>query len=204
LSIVISATGYSTNSIVQPLISGSASQLVITTQPKAPAADGGVLTNQPGVAIRDIYGNNVTNAASITAAAGQNTWTLGGTKTISASSGVGTYAGLTAFSTNAVVGATISFTSGALNVTSSPGFNIPAPILATLTGASLGGGKFTFAFTNATGLSFSVLATNNLAAPKANWPVVGLAIESPAGSGVYHFTNSPATNSVWFYMLRQP
>ena len=203
-TIVISATGYSTNSIVQTLISGSASQLVITTQPKAPAADGGVLTNQPVVAIRDVYGNNVTNAVNITAAAAQNSWTLGGTKTIAASSGVGAYAGLSAFSTNAVTGATIAFTSGSLNATSSPGFNIPAPILSSLGGVSSSGGKFVFAFTNAIGLSFSVLATNNLAVPRANWPVIGQAIESPAGSGIYHFTNSPATNSIWFYSLRQP
>jgi hypothetical protein len=64
-------------------------------------------------------------------------------------------------------------------------------------------GKLTLAFTNYTGLSFSVLATNNLAAPIATWPLVGHPIESPAGSGNYHFTNSPATNGQ-FYILRQP
>jgi hypothetical protein len=203
-TIGISATGYSSNSVVQILAVGPASQLVVTTQPKSPAADGGVLTNQPVVAIRDLYGNNVTNAANITAAAAQNTWTLGGTKTIAASSGVGTYAGLTAFSPNALAGATIGFTSGSLSVTSSPGFNIPAPILSLLTGTSVSGGKFIFGFTNATGLSFSVLATNNIAVPVASWPVIGPAIESPAGSGNYHFTNSPATNSARYFILRQP
>ena len=203
-TIVISATGYSTNSIVQTLSSGAASQLVITTQPKAPVASGGLLTNQPVVVVRDLFGNAVTNSANIAAAALQNTWTLGGTKTVAASSGTASYAGLTAFSTNAVIGATISFTSGALSVTSSPGFNIPAPILPLMTGAASSGGKFVFAFTNATGLGFSILATNNLAVPPANWPVVGQAVESPAGSGNYHFTNSAATNSIWFYRVRQP
>jgi hypothetical protein len=66
-----------------------------------------------------------------------------------------------------------------------------------------GGHAFQFSFTNATGASFSVLATNNLSAPKTNWPVVGHAVESPAGSGNYQFTNSPLTN-MQFYILRQP
>ena len=64
-------------------------------------------------------------------------------------------------------------------------------------------GKLTLTFTNATGLGFSVLATNNLAAPITTWPVVGHPIESPTGSGNYQFTNSPATNML-FYILRQP
>jgi hypothetical protein len=62
-----------------------------------------------------------------------------------------------------------------------------------------------FTFTNAPGLSFSILATNNISAPVANWPVVGTAVENPAGSGNYQFTDSnPATNAALFYILRQP
>jgi hypothetical protein len=62
-----------------------------------------------------------------------------------------------------------------------------------------------FSFTNAPGLSFSVLATNNVAAPVADWPIIGTAVENPAGSGQYHFTDpNPATNAVLFYILRQP
>jgi len=62
-----------------------------------------------------------------------------------------------------------------------------------------------FAFTNASGLSFSILATNNVTAPKANWPVIGTAVESPSGSGHYQFTDpNSATNSPRFYILRQP
>ncbi|HEV2691301.1 MAG TPA: hypothetical protein VG347_00235, partial [Verrucomicrobiae bacterium] len=71
-------------------------------------------------------------------------------------------------------------------------------------GLNVSGGAFRLAFTNATGASFSVLATNNLTAPKSTWPVVGQAVESPAGSGSYQFTNTEATNSVLFYILRQP
>jgi len=74
-----------------------------------------------------------------------------------------------------------------------------------LRGVSLNSGSLMFSFTNGTGLSFSVLGTNNLSAPVDTWPVVGPAVESPAGSGNYQFTDpNPATNSAEFYILRQP
>ena len=80
--------------------------------------------------------------------------------------------------------------------------SVPSSILG---GVSLSNGGLTFAFTNATGLSFSVLATNNIIAPVNTWPVVGTAVENPAGSGDYHFSDlNPATNSTRFYILRQP
>jgi hypothetical protein len=71
-----------------------------------------------------------------------------------------------------------------------------------LNAVSLNNGQLQINFTSATNLSFSVLATNNLSAPKATWPVVGSAIESPAGH--YHYTNSAATDASLFYILRQP
>jgi PKD repeat protein len=62
-----------------------------------------------------------------------------------------------------------------------------------------------FSFTNASGLSFSVLATNNITAPVSTWPVIGAATENPPGSGHYQFTDSnPATNAGEYYILRQP
>jgi hypothetical protein len=67
-----------------------------------------------------------------------------------------------------------------------------------------GSGAFQLSFTNAAGASFSVLATNNLLAPRTNWPVVGHTIENPVGSGNYQYTNTAATNSQLFYLLRQP
>ena len=201
-NIVISAAGYSTNSIAQTLASGPAVQLAITSQPTAPLGAGGALAQQPVVEAFDSLGNLVTSA-NITAAAVQNTWTLGGTVIVPVSAGIATYAGLTAFSTNAVTGATISFTSGAV-VTNSSAFNIPAPIQSQLGGGKVVNGKFLFTFTNITGLSYSVLGTNNIAAPIATWPLVGAATESPTGSGHYQFTNSATTNTPLFYILRQP
>ena len=69
--------------------------------------------------------------------------------------------------------------------------------------ANVANGKLTFTFTNATGLTYSVLATNNILAPVSTWPVIGTTVENPAGPGVYGFTNSVGTNGFEFYILRQ-
>lgn len=82
--------------------------------------------------------------------------------------------------------------------------NIVAPAIAKLKSVAVSGGNVTFNFTNYTGLGFSVLGTNNLAAPISTWPVVGNPVESPAGSGNYSFTHSVPTNTSLFYILRQP
>jgi len=209
-TIVISATGYSTNSITQNII-GAPAKLAFTTALKGPAADGGSLAIQPMVVFED-SSNNIINfgAATITATALQGTWALGGATSLAAVNGAVAFTNLTAFSanidtggTNAVNAATISFTSSGVTAVTSTSFSIPLPIHSNLGGVALSGGNFTFIFTNATGLSFSVLATNNIAAPTANWPFIGTATESPAGSGKYQFTNSATTNML-FYILRQP
>src|ERR1022692_33937 len=203
-TILISATGFSLGSVTQ-VLAGVASKLAITTQPKAPTADGGALATQPVVAVQDQFGNAVTSAATIVAQVGAGSWALGGTTTKTAASGTAKFTNLTAFGTNAVSGATISFTSTGLTGATSSSFNIPAPLRSTLGGVMLtASGKLTFSFTNATGLSFSVLTTNDLTAPIVTWPVVGQAVESPAGSGSYQYTNSAATNPQSYYILRQP
>jgi hypothetical protein len=61
----------------------------------------------------------------------------------------------------------------------------------------------TFTFTNAPGFHFSVLSTNNLAAPLKTWPVVGTVTENPAGHYQFKDPNA-ATNRQTFYSVRQP
>jgi hypothetical protein len=78
-----------------------------------------------------------------------------------------------------------------------------APVGHTLTGALLGG-KFVLSFTGATGLNFVVQATNNIAASRANWPVVGQAVESPVGSGNYQYTNTASAAAKQFYIISRP
>jgi len=132
VTIAINSTSFSQDTVSQTIGAGVPAQLVITTQPTAPATDGGALAAQPVVAIEDQYGNPTGGGDTVTAAAVQNTWTLGGTLNVTASSGgVAIFAGLSASDTSAgaLNGATIQFSSGAFSVTSA-GFNIPAPVIA--------------------------------------------------------------------------
>jgi hypothetical protein len=95
------------------------------------------------------------------------------------------------------------------NVSFSASATLPPTVITPLTikpgSVHLTGSAASFSFTNAPGLTFSILATNNLTAPRTSWPVIGTAVESPASSGSYQFTDpNPATNSTRFYLLRQP
>ena len=127
-SIVVAATGYTDATVTQSIGFGAATKLAITQQPTAPASNGAVLAQQPTIAIQDQYGNTVTSSsASVTAAVGSGTWTIGGTTNPAASSGVATFTNLTATSAAAVTGATINFSSSGLTGITSNTFNIPAP-----------------------------------------------------------------------------
>jgi hypothetical protein len=78
---------------------------------------------------------------------------------------------------------------------------VTPPYLANLT--ALANGAIQFGFTNASGASFSVLATTNLALPLSNWMVIGTAAQLPAGQ--YQFTDIAATNyPLRFYSVRSP
>jgi Concanavalin A-like lectin/glucanases superfamily len=66
------------------------------------------------------------------------------------------------------------------------------PVLTGLT--VLGNGTFQFGFTNLTGASFTVYASTNVALPFNQWSNLGAAVETPAGSGQFQFTDPGATN----------
>lgn len=126
-SIIVFATGYNNATVTQTIGAGAASKLSMNTQPTGPTANGGALATQPKVNILDQYGNATTSTASITAAVGAGTWSIGGTPTVSASAGVATFTNLTATSAAAVTGATITFSSTGLTGVTSATFNIIAP-----------------------------------------------------------------------------
>lgn len=66
-------------------------------------------------------------------------------------------------------------------------------------------GAFGFTFTNATGASFTVLASTNPAIPLSAWSNLGTASEVPPGSGYFQFTDPQATNNPHrFYRVRSP
>ena len=126
-TIAVNATGYAASTVSQTIGFGTATKLVMGTQPTAPSTNGGALAAQPVVIIADQYGNTTASTASVSAAATQGTWTLGGTATLNGVNGTATFSGLTATSASAVTGASITFTSGSLTSVTSSGFNIPAP-----------------------------------------------------------------------------
>jgi hypothetical protein len=75
-----------------------------------------------------------------------------------------------------------------------------------LTGPTcLGNGSFKFGFTNYTDISFTVLASTNLALPLNLWSNLGAAVEAPVGSGQFQFTDPQATNNAQrFYRVSSP
>ena len=81
------------------------------------------------------------------------------------------------------------------------GYNSPGIRPARVNGTRLGNGDFQLTFTNLAATSFSVLTTTNLAAPLANWTVIGTAVEYPVGQ--YTFTDSQADRER-FYFIRSP
>lgn len=127
-SIIVEATGYNNATVSQIINPGVPASLVINTQPAAPATNGAVLATQPVINIKDQYNNTVNTQVTITAAANEDTWTLGGTISKTTSNGTATFTDLTATSQDAVADAKIDFTYGSLNITSSS-FTIPAPPL---------------------------------------------------------------------------
>jgi hypothetical protein len=134
LNIVVSASGYSDDLVTQPIAPGPATQVLISTQPAAPTANGGTLVTNPVVFIADQYGNAASSgAATVTASVSSGTWSFGSGSGVTQTfvNGVATFTNLSAMSPAAVNGASITFTvtgSGlSQNTVNSSVFNIPAP-----------------------------------------------------------------------------
>jgi len=71
--------------------------------------------------------------------------------------------------------------------------------------ARLGNGSVSFTLTNYSDMSFTVLASTNVALPSSQWSNLGTVAESPLGSGQYPFTDPQATNySRRFYKVTSP
>ena len=105
---------------------GVAVKFVITTQPTAPASNGGVLGTQPAVSLQDQFSNASTSdgTSSMGVVASGTSWVLGGITPQTASSGVVNFTLLTGSSAVAVTGATITFSLGAFTLVSDS-FDIP-------------------------------------------------------------------------------
>lgn len=119
-----------TNSVSISTKAGPKSALRISRQPTGPVKPGDKFQRQPVVQIVDAHQNMVTGANDTVTATIKDggKWTLGGTTSTTASSGVATFSGLTA-TTSSITGVTtavIIFTSGNLASTSSNTFTVPA------------------------------------------------------------------------------
>jgi len=71
--------------------------------------------------------------------------------------------------------------------------------------AKLGNASVSFTVTNYGDMSFTVLASTNVALPFSQWSNIGTAVEFPLGSGQYPFTDPHASNySRRFYKFTSP
>ncbi|MDF1618659.1 stalk domain-containing protein [Petrocella sp. FN5] len=129
-TVLVTATGYEDSSVSQTINPGPAHSLEITQAVTAPASNGGVFVQQPKVTLKDLYGNICTNdnATVITTSRfDDGNWTLTGTTTATANSGVATFVNLGATNGAVVAGAQLGFDTGALSQVISSAISLPAP-----------------------------------------------------------------------------
>ena len=81
---------------------------------------------------------------------------------------------------------------GAVEGVFNPGFALINPV-------GLGNGAFQFNFANLAGASFTVFASTNVALPFNQWSNLGPAVETPASSGQFQFTDPQR-----FYRVKSP
>ena len=133
-TIQFSAAGVATpatNALSITPIAGAAASMALTTDIAAPASNGGVFAQQPGVTLLDAYGNKSTgdNSTVVTVSRKDTgAWTLTGTVTATASAGIVTFAGLGATNAAGVTGAQLAFdATGGLAQIASRSVTLPWP-----------------------------------------------------------------------------
>jgi hypothetical protein len=128
--VVVTASGYEDASVSQTITAGMAASMTVTTQPEPGAVSGDAFSSQPVITLYDQYDNVCSTgssaSASVTASAkaGTGEWTIGGTASVTASSGVTAFTDLTCTLESNGTGA-VTFSCGSLSV-DSDSFTIPA------------------------------------------------------------------------------
>ncbi|WP_261808006.1 fibronectin type III domain-containing protein [Paenibacillus sp. N3.4] len=118
---------------------GVAASLALIANITAPASNGGAFAQQPVVTLRDAYGNtSVKDSATIVTVSKKDSgmWTLTGTSTSTASSGVATFTDLGATNVAGVTGAQLAFDASGLTQIASASVSLPAPAPAQTVSAS--------------------------------------------------------------------
>jgi len=169
-------------------VAGSATQLVMVTQPSSGAQSGVVFGQQPSVRLEDQFGNPVgTTGTPVTVAIGSGGGSLGGTATVTTVSGVATFAGL---SITGLVGShTLTFSSTGLTGATSNTITLSTGAAATIV-LSAGDGQSTTVNT-AVGINPAVLVTDN-----AGNPVSGVSVTLAVATGGGSVTGGSATTDV--------
>ncbi|MCR4436407.1 MAG: S-layer homology domain-containing protein [Clostridiales bacterium] len=129
--VTIDADTFPQVTVNQTIKHGAAKNIVISVAPVPPAQDSTAFYVQPVVRLQDRYGNNCTGDSStqVTVSNGGSAeWTLGGTTTVTAASGVVAYTDLTAAREGQVTGAVLVFTGTGLAQAQSAPFTLPAPM----------------------------------------------------------------------------
>ncbi|HJR36595.1 MAG TPA: Ig-like domain-containing protein, partial [Gemmatimonadales bacterium] len=196
------------------LSAGAATQLVITTQPASSAQSGVVFAPQPVLQLRDVSGNNVSQAGvMVTAAIASGGGTLGGTTTVATSgTGVVTFAGL---SISGTVGArTLAFSAPGLTGATSGTIDLsagPASKLSITTQPS-GTAQSGVAFPQQPAIQLrdaadnpvsqsGVAITASLASGPGGGTLNGSTIAATDGSGLATFTNLSLSGASGSYTL---
>lgn len=110
---------------------GIATAMTVTQNIAAPATNGGNFTQQPRVTLKDAYGNICTNDNATVVTADKEdagNWTLIGTATATASSGVATFVNLGGTNAAQVNNAQLGFTSGVMTKVTSVTLTLPARV----------------------------------------------------------------------------
>ena len=120
-----------TNTLTITPTHGAASTMAVTQDITAPASNGGNFAQQPRITIKDAYGNICTgdNTTVVTASKEDaGAWTLTGTTTATATSGVVIFTNLGATNAALVNNAQLGFTATGLTKVTSTTVTLPAPV----------------------------------------------------------------------------
>jgi len=144
-----------TNTVSLTPLAGVAASMALTTDIAAPASNGGVFAQQPGVTLLDAYGNTSTgDNSTVVTVSRKDTgeWMLTGTLTATASGGVATFTDLGATNEAEVAGAQLAFdATGGLTQIVSQSVTLPwsgtVPSAPTGVTAKAGNGQAVVSFT---------------------------------------------------------
>ncbi len=142
-NVVITATGYGDSTVSQTIKHGAVTSMAVSQNITAPASNGGAFAHQPIITINDAYGNICTSdSLTMVTAAKEDAgaWSLTGTTTATAISGVVTFTNLGATNTALVNNAQLGFTSGVMTKVTSTTITLAAATSSSSSGGGGGGG----------------------------------------------------------------